>query len=698
MSEVSSEILEISPRTKAYIRAANSVQELLQQAEMHPSSQEDYQAGIQKGQLKMHMLEDDAAAEFVTVYEYREPEDIAAARAVIESLREDEDFGIAIFEEDIEKELATLPPSPRYAPEVTEFATDYLTRLGAYITALTNNGNGIAAEAVPSGAIEDAEKKPGGNEQETKPSLVITVYKDHVIQLGEDGEMIPLLRSMEIPKSTEEERYIADARLAALKFITSYDPETNDTLEPRGANSSSVWQSYAPGVEYKHNGAHESLIISFLRGITYDGKPLVDIYKPTETAKRTYHRNGSFAIEFVESTERSGLDNREVFELPTGELVIAKLARFSHLLLRANADNPLSLEQLISSDVYTQEEKAKKVSIVVSSLVSYLRRRLEQTSCIDSFAIHKVDNSDGPASYWMEYTGDEAIGRELYPFLYSNNEVTVTAEDLDQKGTEKGVRFEETEEEKARSTADCQLIVAWLMRTRKHLEKEGLIPFDINDAAKLEISEELVSKNPFNVEAFVLLRQIFIDVDYIISDEALVDLMIERIPQDDPRWPVIDYLTAEDPTGKHENNLKALFKVYPAVDPELGQRTADAFHRVTHWETLSKQERLALGQEIFILLDLVRDGLERGSGIKQIDANKMVEAVNEILVQSTGGMKSLTHNLKAILNTATRRWLEKTAANMMNPTNGNDNSQRARKRAWASEFRTEMNRYIESSH
>lgn len=475
MNEANSgDYLLLSERAQAYVNIATDVNRLQRLAQEYPDDADNYTDEIAQGVHLMHMFEQDAAVDFVRVAEHVEPTDVAKDREQVMGLIDHPVYGKLLTPEDIERELSALPEFKDYSPEVREFAADYVGRLATWLssqaTPRPEPEDTVLQDDLPE-PTPDTSVTPNGNAEGKveKPKLTVTLYRDLTIQIG-DGEKVPLLRAMDIPKSTEEERQIALDRWGVLKTIAGHEPKDGD----RGLSSRDTWITYDGGDSRYNAGRYADDVVEILADLNYNDEPLVIIEKTTPASKRRYHRNGSFDIQFVESVEHSGLHNPNVFELPIGEILFGKRARIAHALMGASEDNPFTPDMLEESDVYSAEdrERLSEHSLSLSSIANYLKRELSTKGVGDMFELSSVRITGGnplerPMAYWLKYVGVEDL-HATHPHLYQ----------LDNASMPRSLSQNETEEDRNASIFSAIVVAELLVIQAEELSKIGLPIFD----------------------------------------------------------------------------------------------------------------------------------------------------------------------------------------------------------------------------
>jgi hypothetical protein len=678
------EFLELSPRARKYVETAFALEEL-QKAQANATGQgnaEDYDDAIARASLIISITEPDAAPALIEVAQLQEPADRAHQRTLIESLRNEADFGTAITEEDVQGLLDQLPPYPRYSPEVTAFAHDYVDRLGQWVTAVTaTDESPLPPPTEPAPA--DGEGRDGagssGEQRLEKPPLTITVYKDRVIQIGEDGEKIPLLRlNKEIHKSSAEEIEIARRRLKALQIICGHEPAEGEKGIPTG----DLWRQYT-GLNSKPNsGFHAEEIVDLLHPLTYNGQPVVTIYKSgTVNSKRRYHHNGAFSVKFVESNERSGLELPEVFELPDGNVIFGHSARMANLLIRGSETAPIDQQQYETGGIYTEEEAAALAEgPILSGSVSVLRQALLATGFADVFEIRSARKPNREMVYWLEYNGDEAIGRELYPYLYEAADASEASAASAVAGAAGEARAEstlETPEEREKSIHECLSVAEWLVEHQQQLSEAG---FDLSQNSLFQASALTALQNSDTIpreETPVEIRLRLENMVQVLADQATLEEVLNKLSvnPEDPRWPLVDFLMAEHPASK-KLNAEALQAAFVELDIHLDHALITCLVDWRRIHELSRQEIEKLGGSFYEVFDKIGRDLSRRSGK---EAN-----FKDILGQTNKRLQELSQNVYITL------WEQDALVEVNNEwvrKRPHDSSARAQRRAFGTAFR-----------
>ena len=654
------QFLALSPRAQKYIDTANAVSELRELAAVNPQDADQYAPGISRGEVIMSITESAAVEDFIAVIEVQEPKDRAERRKIIESIREDEDFGTVITEDDIQCQLDALPPFPDYLPEVREFVGGYFEAIGQWLIAV--NGEPVPeALGTPDQAKEgtDVDGQTDPEAAMEKPELTITVYKDQVIQLGEDGEMVPLLRTMEVPKTTQEELYIADARLAALRLVAGHEPRDDD----KGLASDDVWRTYAG--DKKLNSSQHLIVLEFLESLQVDGEPVLDIYKPTDAAKRRYYRNGGFAVTFVESDQESGFEQNGIFRLPNGEMLFGKRARVANMLIRASEDKPVSSQDLLDSDVYSEEEKAEMGDkITLSSMVSFLRQSLEQEGLLVvedgpsyGYNIKSIKQPDRSLVYWMEYH-DKDDAAEPAP------------------------EIGETEYERDRSIADCRMVADWLVENQEILVRLGYEPFDAEAQSALQAADILEPETKTSKQ--LQLRLVFDAVKIVASIDSSVEEVIDKVPEDDPRWPIIDYLLISGGGSGDRIPVNSLVEDFPELDLRVDEQLATIHDGLLEWPGLRDEKRKEVLAELtYDLFDRIGTGLQKKHDTANGSPKNILPEIRKRLLES--GLMPISIHAEQAFNQAYGQWIHRTTPS---------SSARTKRREWGKQVRIALNSVI----
>ncbi len=667
---MSAEYIELPLRATRFIAIADEVSQLEATAAENPNEAHLYDDAIGRGKIKMQMLEEDAAEAFIAVAECVEPDEVTRQRTMIESLRDDEDFGVVITEDDIQASLANLPSFVDYHPEVRSFVAGYFAKIGELSLANSLETFVVSADGevdVPSGIPAGTESLNGNKETGPKPDLTIRIYKDRVIQVGDDGEFVSMFRDVDIPKTSEEEEFIADARIQALKTITDIDGVE------RGVPSRDVWNEYAGFAEYS-TGWH-NIVIEPLVTLSHDGKPIIDVRRPSPVAKRRYHSNGAFNVNFVEVDQRAPYDNREIIALPNGKYLFGLRARAVHLLLRANEDMPFTTKLAETSDLYSPEELENLTDgINASSVISYLRRTLDE---VDEFTLQSVKFEDRSMGYWLEYNGDDT---DLYPFLNPDN-----LGDDEPERTARQTTSEATGDYE-QSLAQVSSLAGWLLENKDLLTKHGLPQLDDADALAIISQAKQAGVEPIEVDSFEF-RKAMLEMSNVLSDEAAIEEVIEKVPSDDPRWKLIDYLTeAVDSCIVAE----ALINQFAEFDMRIDADLLELDIVMKRWRNLSNKERIEGVKYSYDLFHRIGEMIKEQNGVPIVDFGTILKLADKRLNQTSqasgGSSVGFSQSAYDALTAAPNPW----------SINGNNRGQRELRRSWANELRTILNRQTSS--
>lgn len=592
MTGENTEYLALPPRAQAYVDIAYDTERLEELATANPDDAANYAEQIARGRHLMHMFEEDAANAFVAVAEHAEPAEAAKDRSRVMDLINDPTYGPLLTAEDIKRELSALPDFTDYDPSVRALAETYLGKLAAC----------FSTEDVPrpASAGEGADGESAGDDGEAKiqkPKLTVTLYRDLTIEIGEDGEKVPLLRAMDIPKSTEEERQIAQDRWGILKTIASHEPKYGSK---RGLSSRDTWIAYA-GDDSRYSGnRYADDVVQILTSLEFEGKPLVSIEKTSPVSKRRYHENGAFDITFVESLEHSGLINPNVFELPNGEILFGKRARIAHALMGASEDAPFTPDMLEESDVYSDEDRARHEdgSLSLSSAASYLRRELGTKGVGDMFELSSVritgeNPLERPMAYWLKYVG-EADLHETHPHLYPNQQESEAVDSADTAS----INQAELPEERERSIAEFRELAGYLHSIASTLEKH-----------KIPVVGEQHAQPEEAVIDYHKARKMIGTFREMLSDERF-EILINRMSADDndPRWDVVNYLTTTlEINGREVPVCEAIMDKLPKLDMRLDYAIVEALHEAGNWKQMTADEQKEIADKFFFALDPIGD-------------------------------------------------------------------------------------------
>lgn len=684
------EALELSARTQKFVDTSIVLNQLLeaQRVAEPQGNAADYSDSIARAELILRATGDDAThLELGLVVDSAdEPKEVAHERELIESLRDDPDFGIAITEDDIDTLLDQLPVWPQYRPEVAAFAQDYLGRLSQWVAATTTEFVPVPepvpapadAAAVADGAANNGEAQTG------KPELTITVYKDRAIRIG-NGDPISLFRlEQDIFKDAATEISVVERRLKALKAMCGYEAPEGE----RGMLSAEVWAQYADGDESLNSAFHAKEIVDFLAPMQHDGKPIVSIHKPTPESKRRYHQNGAFSVKFVESDERSGLEETRLFEMPSDAYLFGFNARIANLFIRGTEEHPISQKQFEEADVYTAEEQAKlSRGPMLSSAASVLRRAIEAQGLGDQFNLQsKRVAGDREMFYWLEFIGDEQVGRELYPFLYTGELPAGLANDdlVDLPGDDAKERLE-SQAELAQSIKECQAVTKWLTSNHDRLVAEGyktegttLFQPASQDALSAANTEKDAPLTPNEMRAALA------SMSELLRDEVALELVINKLSQaeDDPRWPLIDFLLSNHPESG-QPAIERLPKDFVDLDHTLDSLIITTVAQLQAWKSVIGNDKNGIAEAMYDILGAVSSDWSRQ--IKGTPNFREVIKLTDRRIAETTGL-ALPEVLYEALIDAHDDWTSRVSN--FNPRAGH----RARKRAWTAAFKNALDR------
>ncbi len=321
----------------------------------------------------------------------------------------------------IQKKIDALAPAPAgFSIEVTDVARFALSFLTDVVTPRATVPQ--VKEVLPT-PPESTEPEPVQEVAETeanaeiiRPALDIKVRTEDMTLEMPDGSVIPLMRRMQITRNNlADERIIAKDRLKALEIASQLTGRVRTT---------EVFRQMHPGVDYETQGRGiMRQLVEFLKTTHYDGEPLVEVYKPTEAAKRMYIGPGKhqLSFEYVEGMHANAGTESDFFALSNGEILSPRETRLMRLLLRhTSADNILTSDIFDKSGVITEEvlERIKDPVNIFSSAMSTLRRKLMENEG-NQYIIHAVrnkndinpDTSRPRMAYWLEVAGQSEVDR-----------------------------------------------------------------------------------------------------------------------------------------------------------------------------------------------------------------------------------------------------------------------------------------------